>query len=219
MIDGDDPVKRKKRGGKRIISRVAGVALALLALMVWMAEDDREKLADSTIGTQIPLTDPAVTTSDIPSTTPSASEPLPGDDPAIEYDALGNPIKPADAFPSSPTGSTTTPAPKPSTGTTKPSKATPGVLDPTLLPPDTYSSMTVRSNTVVMSYIDTENFENPNVRYEVRVYSKAGLKIVNTKETNLIVKGVSKTNCRIEVRSLLNGRHSNPLKFGCNATG
>lgn len=219
MIDGEDPARRKKRGGKRIVSRVAGVALALLALMVWMAEDDREKLADSTIGTQLPVTEPAATpTKDPTAISSNPADPLSGDEQAIEYDALGNPITPATASPTIPTTASASPKPT-SSATTKPSKSTPGVLDPTLLPPDTYSAMTVRSDTVVMSYIDTSNFENPNIRYEVRVYSKAGLKIVNTKETNLIVKGVSKTRCRIEVRSLLDGRHSNPLKFGCNETG
>jgi len=203
---------RRKGGMKRTFSRVSGISLALLALMVWMAEDDREKLADNTIGTQLSITDTTDKSSSEPSSTPiDPSGPLQNEVP-IPPD---EPTPPTGVSPSkSSDNSTSLPA-----TSSKPVKKTPGILDPTLLPPDTYSAGTVGSRTVVMSFIDTENFENPNVRYEVRVYSKAGLKIINSKELNLTVNGITKSGCRIEVRTLLDGRHSNPLSFGCNSTG
>jgi len=206
-------VKRGRRGGaKRTLSRLSGIALVILALMVWVAEDDREKLADSTIGTQIPITDTNNNSLNSPTDIPSVPSSVAEDGSSLAPEEL-NPS--ASKPPSKPV---VKPTPSPVISS-NPAKRTPGILDPTLLPPDTYSSGTVRSSTVVMSFIDTENFENPNVRYEVRVYSKAGLKIINSKELNLTVNGISKTGCRIEVRTLLDGRHSNPLSFGCNSTG
>jgi hypothetical protein len=202
----------RKAGMKRTFSRVSGISLALIALMVWMAEDDREKLADNTLGTQLSITDTIGNPLSEPSFTPIDPGVPPQNGVSLSPDEL---TPPTGVSPSKPSENTT---PSPATSS-KPAKKTPGILDPTLLPPDTYSAGTVGNSTVVMSFIDTENFENPNVRYEVRVYSKAGLKIINSKELNLTVNGISKSGCRIEVRTLLDGRHSNPLTFGCNSTG
>jgi len=206
-------LKRGRRGGaKRTLSRLSGIALVILALMVWMAEDDREKLAESAIGTQIPITGANGNSLNSPTDTPSTPSSDGEDGSSLAPEELNPPASKPSSKP------VVKPTPGPGSSSI-PAKRTPGILDPTLLPPDTYSSGTVQSSTVVMSFIDTENFENPNVRYEVRVYSKAGLKIINSKELNLTVNGISKTGCRIEVRTLLDGRHSNPLSFGCNSTG
>ena len=216
MIEGDNPNLAVRGRGKRRVSRLGGVALAILALMVWMAEDDREKLANSTIGTQLPVTESKIDSSDELGNSPLLSTDV-SDGSGASVDVPDNTISSVVGLTGdgkSSSGSTSS-----SRETSKPVKSTPGVLDPTLLAPDSYSAGVYGNSSVVLSFIDSENVEIPKVRYEVRVYSKAGVKIVNTKELNLVVDGVSKTKCRIEIRTLLDGRHSNPLSFGCNGSG
>ena len=209
---------RGRRGSRKVVSRVAGGMLAVFALMVWMAESDREKEGLNSLGTQIPVTDSPGNSPADGDTSPSTNQgqngvPGPTQAPTITpgaTDALGNPIPtPAGTSSASPTLSSTSTEKYP----------LPGVLDPTLLAPDTYSTGFSGRNGVVMSFIDSANFEDPKIRYEIRVYSKAGLKVVKTAETTLTISGISRTNCRVEIRSLKDNRRSNPLNVGCNATG
>jgi hypothetical protein len=197
---GEKKDARKPRRRQSWLSRVAGVLLALFALMVLLAENDREVAGEDVIGRTIPVTE----------MTPDTN---------VENEETFPDISNSDLEPT-PSATPIVPSPKASAPPTKdrtPNRvpALIGELDPTLLPPDIISTVLLGRDAIAVSFIDTNNFEVPGIKYEVRVVSALGVRVRYPAPNDVYVKGISSTRCTVEVRTILGERRSKPLIIRC----
>jgi hypothetical protein len=167
--------------------------------MVLMAENDRENAGQSSIGASIPISEGPVDGSSRELSDGASGELDLGED---QLDPTDTPAPSVQSTAAAPTAKNRGPA-------------TPGVLDPTLLAPDVVASVFSIGDGIAVSFMDIENDDIAGVRYEIRVVSAKGVKIRNTAKSTVFIKGISKTRCSVEVRTLLDGRHSNPIVIRC----
>jgi hypothetical protein len=199
---------RSGRGRRRRwVPRVAGMTLALFAVMVLMAENDRENTGNAGIGTSIPVTD-----NPLQDYTGSG---ITTDDLFAELDETDVTTDDVVVYPTTSPTPSVTPTVESSSTSGKGVPPLPGVLDPNLLPPDVVVSIFSLQGGLAVSYGDTNNIGVPGVNYEVRVISSRGVKVRNPAPDTFTVKGVSRTRCTVEVRTLLGGRRSNPTIVRC----